>query len=400
MALGYLCPMNNTAERLYTFPFLLLCISTALFSGSFNMMIPELPNYLTSLGGEDYKGLIIALFTLMAGLSRPFSGVLTDKVGRIPVMIFGTLVCVVCGLLYPVVAGVGGFLLLRFFHGFSTGFKPTATTAFVADIAPFSKRGEAMGILGISMNLGASITPPIGSWITAIYSINTMFYFSSILALLSIVILLNLKETLSEPQPFRFSLLKLKKNDWIDRSAIAPAIVIMLCYFSYGVILTITPDHSEFVGMANKGLFFTSITVASMCSRLVAGKVSDQLGRVPVLKVGSFLIACSLLVFALADTSFMVMVAAACLGFSSGIVAPAAFAWTVDRAADEEKGKALATAYIFLEIGIGGGAIISAWLYSNQPELFFRTYSIAGVICLGAFIYLQLFTRRNKTTTS
>ena len=146
--------------------------------------------------------------------------------------------------------------------------------------------------------------------------------------------------------------------------------------------------------MSNKGLFFTSITIASMASRVVAGKVSDKLGRVPVLKVGSFLIACSLLLFAFAATPFMLLFAAACLGFSSGILAPAAFAWTVDRAKEEEKGKALATAYIFLEIGIGSGAIISAWLYANQSELFFKTYATAGLICFGAFVFLQIFTRR------
>ena len=184
--------MQNKKQPLYTFQFWLLCISTALFSGSFNMMIPELPNYLTSLGGEDYKGLIISLFTLMAGLSRPFSGKLTDVIGRIPVMIFGTLVCVICSLIYPFIAGVGGFLLLRFFHGFSTGFKPTATTAFVADIAPLHRRGEALGLLGISMNLGASITPPIGSWITKVYTIDAMFYLSSALAIVSILSLIHI----------------------------------------------------------------------------------------------------------------------------------------------------------------------------------------------------------------
>ena len=111
----------------FNFQFGLLCVSNFLFSASFNMMIPELPDYLTKLGGAEYKGLIIALFTLMAGISRPFSGKLTDTIGRVPVMIFGSLVCVVCSLLYPVLTSVAGFLLLRFFHGFSTGFKPTAT---------------------------------------------------------------------------------------------------------------------------------------------------------------------------------------------------------------------------------------------------------------------------------
>jgi MFS family permease len=80
--------------------FWLLCLSTFLFFASFNMIIPELPSYLTSLGGGEYKGFIIALFTLTAGLSRPFSGKLADKIGRLKVMIFGAIVSGICGMLY------------------------------------------------------------------------------------------------------------------------------------------------------------------------------------------------------------------------------------------------------------------------------------------------------------
>lgn len=160
------------------------------------MIIPELPNFLSKLGGADYKGFIIAIFTLSAGLSRPFSGKLADTVGRIPLMVFGTLVCVLCSLLYPLLTTVAGFLFLRFLHGFSTGFKPTAATAFAADIVPIHRRGEAMGIMGVSMNLGASLFPPLGSFLVLQYSVDVMFYVSSFIALVSIGMLMGLKETL------------------------------------------------------------------------------------------------------------------------------------------------------------------------------------------------------------
>lgn len=70
------------SHPIYNLQFILLCMSSLLFSASFNMLIPELPAYISSLGGAEYKGLIIALFTLTAGISRPFSGKLTDKIGR------------------------------------------------------------------------------------------------------------------------------------------------------------------------------------------------------------------------------------------------------------------------------------------------------------------------------
>ena len=126
------------------------------------MIIPELPAYLTSLGGADYKGLIISLFTITAMISRPFSGKIADKVGRIPAMLIGIGVCVVISVLYPLLTSVSGFLLLRLVHGFSTGFSPTGATAYLSDIIPQHKRGEAMGLLGTAGTVGMASGLAIG----------------------------------------------------------------------------------------------------------------------------------------------------------------------------------------------------------------------------------------------
>ena len=141
------------------------------------MLIPELPAYLTSMGGAEHKGLIISLFTLTAGISRPFSGRLTDRIGRIPVMVFGSLVCVICGFLYPIFVTVVPFLLLRLGHGFSTGFKPTGTAAYIADIVPAHRRGEALGIYGMAVSIGAALGPAIGSWVALSFSLNALFLY-------------------------------------------------------------------------------------------------------------------------------------------------------------------------------------------------------------------------------
>lgn len=380
-------------QKLYTLQFWLLCASHALFGASFTMIIPELPAYLDSLGGEAYKGWIIALFTLMAGISRPFSGKLSDTVGRMPVMVFGTLVCVVCSALYPLLPTVAGFLILRFFHGFSTGFKPTAASAYLADIVPVARRGEAMGILGVSMNVGASASPPIGSWIAGVWDLDAMFYTSSGMAFLSILILFGMKETLKNKVPFSGKLLAVKWEDVIDKRAIPPAIVTLLMYFCYGVLLTIVPDQSEFLGMSNKGIFFTSLTAASVMARLFAGRVSDRYGRVQVIKVSSLLVVGSLLVMAWANTPLMVIIASGLIGFSTGLTAPTVFAWTIDRSDADARGRAMATTYIFLEIGIGAGALISAWLYANNPDNFMLAFVVTAAVAFLAWVYLQFIFR-------
>ena len=382
--------MPQEKELLYTTQFWLLCISHALFAGSFNMIIPELPAYLESLGGAGYKGLIIALFTLMAGLSRPFSGRLTDTVGRVPVMVFGSLVCVVCSLLYPLVSGVAGFLWLRFFHGFSTGFKPTASSAYVADIAPVYRRGEAMGILGVSMNLGSSLFPPLGSWLVLAYSIDVMFYVSSGLALVSILILMRLKETLPEQQVFQPKLLRVGWKDFAEPTAVPPAVIIGLSYACFGVLLTVVPDQAEHLGLQNKGLFFTSFTAMGLLSRLLAGRSSDRFGRAPVLRVSLMLTAAALVFMGYAASPVMLMVASGALGFCTGVLGPTAFAWVVDRSDPRYRGRAMATAFIALEIGIGAGALYSAEIYGNNPDNFAAVFLISALLCGLALAYLEI----------
>ncbi|MCB0529809.1 MAG: MFS transporter [Saprospiraceae bacterium] len=383
-------PSSGAEKRLYTPAFLLLCISHALFAASFNMMLPELPSYLSNMGGGEYKGLIIALFTITAGVSRPFSGKLTDTVGRLPVMYVGTFACVICGLLYPQLAFVGGFLTLRFFHGFSTGFKPTGTSAYVADIVPPGRMGEAMGILGICFSLGTSASPPLGSWMVQHYggNPNPMFYASAFVAVLSVLILTNLPETLPEKKKFRLSLLKVTRDDIFDPLAIPSAITMIFCYVGYGVILTLVPDLSDALGVSNRGTFFTLFTLASVSTRFLAGKMSDRLGRVPVLKISALIIAASMLAFALADSPAVMYLASVLFGLGNGVFAPAINAWTIDLGHPQRKGRALATMYIALEIAIGGGAALAGWYFANEMGRMPAVFYFAAIMSLGGFCYL------------
>lgn len=353
------------------------------------MLIPELPAYLSAMGGANYKGLIIALFTLTAGISRPFSGKLTDTIGRVPVMAVGSIVCFVCGFLYPVLTSIAGFLFLRLIHGFSTGFKPTATAAYVADLVPPGKWGEAMGVHGVCFSTGLAIGPAIGSEITTYFSINCLFYCSSIFALLSIVILANMKETLPNKQKFKLVHLKINSKEIVEWRVLPAALIILWSYISYGVILTVISDWSKHLGTGNKGLFFMVFTISSLLIRFVAGKVSDQYGRVVVLKISLGLLMIALLGIALANSSFTLMLASAVYGVGTGMLSPTASAWTIDLSRPKHRGKAVATMYIFLEVGIGLGALLAGAIFLEDVTVIPAIFYICTGITLIAMLYLQ-----------
>ena len=381
--------------KMYNTRFVQVCSASLFFSASFNMLIPELPAYLTSLGGAEHIGLIIALFTLTAGISRPFSGKLTDTIGRRPVMIFGGLVCVICGILYTFTFTVLGFLLLRLFHGFSTGFTPTATSTYVSDIVPIERLGEAMGIQGIAFSTGLALGPALGSLIKLYFSYEVLFCSSSLLAVLAIFLMMGLRETLVPKKTFRLARLKIKKHEILAKEAIPAGIVTLLTYVAFGVVLTLIPDWSDHLGLRNKGTFFIVFTLASLLVRLVAGSLSDRYGRVPLMVLGLLLLMISTFLMGFLKTGLGLLISSCLYGLAMGIVSPAINAWTIDLSHPLHKGRAMATMYIALEAGIGLGALISGGYYQGDllrvPSVFY-TCTLIAMTALG---YL-FFRRTNK----
>lgn len=383
----------------YSRQFWLICLSSLLFFASFNMIVPELSGYLTSLGGAEYKGLIFSLFTVTAMLSRPFSGKLADRMGRVPVIMFGSLVCLICSLFYPLLTTVSGFLLLRLLHGFSTGFTPTGQTALLSDIIPAERRGEAMGLLGTAGTLGMAAGPAFGGLVANAFGLDAMFYLSSACGLMSILIILNVKETLKEKHPVSFALLKIHKRDLFEPRVVVPCIIMGLCAYSYGAAFTVLPDFGDFTGIKNKGVIFTFFTISSFIVRLAGGKASDHFGRVPVLIFSSLILAAGMLVIALADSRWMLLAGVTVYGLGQGATSPTLLAWATDLSNPEHKGRGIASLYIFMELGIGVGAFASGILYGNNTNNFFLTFVVCSVLAMLAFLYLIILKRSSQAAT-
>jgi MFS family permease len=374
----------------------MLCVSSLLFFASFNMLIPELPAYLTSLGGPEYKGLIISLFTVTAMVSRPFSGKMADKVGRKPVMIVGSLVCCFASLMYPAVSTVFGFLLLRLVHGFSTGFTPTGLTAYLSDIIPANRRGEAMGLMGTAGTVGMAAGPVVGGAVANNFGLDFMFYTSSVFAVASILVVMNVKETLTERRGFTTEVFKIHKRDLLEPRVLVTCIVMLLTAYSYGAVFTVIPDFGESVGIKNKGLLFGFLTVASLSVRLIAGRASDRYGRRRVLMISSMLCTVAMAFLSVGTTPHDLMIAITLYGAAHGMTSPTLLAWATDLSDENHKARGISSLYIFMEMGIGIGAFSSGLIIANNPANFFTTFVTCSLLCFIAFCYLIIHWQRHS----
>lgn len=352
------------------------------------MVMPELPDFMRTFGAEKYIGLHITFFTFTALISRPFSGKLTDTWGRIPVMMVGAVVTSFVSLLYPFFLSIHAFLAIRFLHGFSTGFKPTGTAAYVADIVPSNRRGEGMGVLSFFGMTGMGLGNYLGGELAIHYSIETLFYSSSVVALTSILVLLGMKETLEDRQKFRPSLLKIKLSDIYEPTVITPTVVMMLVTFSFGAVISLGPDLSKSLSIENKGLFMVYFTITSLFSRVIGGALSDRFGRRKVLMAAMLIVGTGSIYIGWAPSALHLFIAASVFGGGYGLSSPSIFAWATDLAPEQYRGRGFSTIFMALEIGIGMGAFLGGWFYAGNIENLPAVFSAAGILALLAFVFL------------
>ena len=378
--------------------FWIICFALFFFMISFNMILPELNDFISNLGGENQKGLIISLFTISAALSRPFSGKLSDIIGRKKVMIVGVTVAFLVTLVYPL-TGLVSFLMLRFLHGFSAGFLPTGATALVTDILPADKRGVGMGIWGTFISVGIGAGQIFSNWIVSQTSVTFLFFVGAGFAALAAIMIGMITETLPNPVKFKFSHLKIGIKDVFEPSVIPAAIVMASSAISTGIVFVITPDISGFLGIENKGWFFGFYMISTIFVRLFASGVSDIIGRRKTLIIGMSFMVISMSLIAFSTEIIMYTIGSVVFGLSTGISSPTLFAWTADLSHENRRGVGAGTIFIALELGIMIGSFSTLATYNNGmssiPAVFF--VGVFAALFAIAFLIYHLKYKESKT---
>lgn len=370
------------------------------FMTSFNLILPELNNYISILDGADKKGLIITLFTISAAISRPFSGKLADTIGRKKVIYLGIICSFFVMLIYPFSYSVLFFLILRFLHGFSAGFAPTGATALLTDLIPEKSRGHAMGIWGTFISLGIGVGQTLGSWIYLSFGFTILFLIGALFSLIAFILVFWIKETLVNQQKFNFKLLRISWKDVFEPNVLPAAFVMLLSAMCSGMIFVLTPDLSTYLGISNKGFFFGIYVIATILIRLLTSSLSDRIGREKTLLIGCFILVISMLLVGTSNSIVSYIFAAIIFGIATGITSPTMFAWTADLSHEERRGVGAGTMFIALEFGIMFGALLTLVSYDSTKSTIFITFLIGAIMATIACIYLiVIIARKQKVNT-
>jgi len=121
-----------------------------------SIIVLILPLLLSSVYGFESVqiGIITSVFTLAWSLSMPFSGRLSDRIGRKTPMISGLIIAGISILLIAFTSSFGTIVLLSFIAGIGTSLYYPALPSITKDVVPIIKREKSIGLYRSSLDSG------------------------------------------------------------------------------------------------------------------------------------------------------------------------------------------------------------------------------------------------------
>jgi MFS family permease len=163
-------------------------------------LLPVLAIYASGLNDATPTliGLAVGSYGLtQAALQIPF-GALSDRIGRIPVIVSGLLIFAAGSVLAAQSETIYGVIYGRLLQG--AGAISATLTALLADATREEMRTRSMAVLGVSIGFSFVLALVIGPMIAAHSSVRTLFWFAAGLALLACLLLTRLPAGIAKPE--------------------------------------------------------------------------------------------------------------------------------------------------------------------------------------------------------
>lgn len=351
--------MSKHEQPIWTRSFISIFMASLLVFTAFYLLLPTLPLYLTQnlKSGPGQIGIILAVYTLAALIIRPVTGIYIDIYGRKWIYLAGLLVFALFFAGYLVAVTLAGMLILRFLHGLFWGITTTSGSTIAVDLVPSSRRGEGLGYFGLASTIPMAIGPSLGLFLVAEGNYNKLFLASVILAIIGFAFATGIRYPVLPIAHTSFSVRNL-----IEFSALPVASILFINMITYGGVVTFISLYSKETGVGDAGIFFLVYAVGIAISRLVSGKIFDRKGPLLITSIAFILIIAGFLILGLLhhDTGFYF--AAFAMGIGGGVLFPTCQAMVNNMVPPNRRGAANSTLFTVLDLGIGGGMMITGYL--------------------------------------
>jgi MFS family permease len=370
--------------KVLTRDFILVFFAQFTFSFVFQSLIPTLPIYLSRLGSNEVEiGVLIGIFFFCSLVLRPFVGKALIRTPEKKFMITGSLLYALASLAYLLAPPFWPLLIVRVFQGIGFAFFHTASFTLIANISPETHRGQSLSYFALAMSISGALGPSVGIFLINHFSFTLLFLVCSGLSFCSLFITYRLGRR--QVVPLQDS--SIDDGFLLSRKALPPSVINSLSLFVWGALTAFFPLYAINHGVANPGLFFTTIAIMLILGRALGGKILDLYSREKVILPCLFTYIISMVILTFSKTLPMFILVAAIWGIGNAFLAPALIASTLDRVGSSV-GPAMGTFTAISDLGLTTGPVIMGIIIqSTSYPIMFLCLAFVGLINLNYFYF-------------
>ena len=357
--IGHSCSYGaGVTERAYTPRVLALFGAGIAYFAVAGLSFPVLPRLVEDeLGGSGTDiGLAFGVFALGMLLVRPVAGVLSDHIGRRPLMIGGALGVAAMQLLHVPAAGTGELwvlLAVRTGTGAFSSLMYLAQVTTATELPPQQHRAKVFSTFSVAVFVGFAIGSVVGEWVLQDHGFTWAFATASMLALTSAVVALTLPET--KPDEVRPAA---EWRELFHPIAARVGLVNLLTFVTFMGFNAFIQPYSEQFGVEEARWLLLSYSGTTLVLRFVGGLVFDRFDRRNLATFAHTTVACGAVVLATAGGVGQLYVGAFVLAIGMAWNVPLLLLIAVDSATDLERSKVVATVTTFGDLANSGGALV------------------------------------------
>ncbi len=377
--------------------FLFLCIIGLLSYFSYNFVrTPVLPLFARELGAvPEMIGLIVSVSTITGIFIKFPSGIVADMIGRRLVLLIGVFIFALMPFAYMGVGDVYALIGVRAVHGLATALFAPVAMAVVADGFP-TRRGEFLGWYSSSTQFGKLLGPMAGGALVGLVGFSSAFMACGLIGLLPLGLSFFLRiEKQSPPEGPIAGPSDVLLRFWGEMKTVAgdPKILVTSAMeavqmLAAGALMAFLPIYGVTVGLTagEVGLLFGVQGVAALVARPAMGRLSDRMGRRPLIVAGLLVCAGSFAIIPSFDSLHALLLLAAAFGMGEAIVTSSTSALVADLSRAGSLGSAMGAFGTIMDIGHASGPLLAGVLIGLLD------YSMAfGLISLILLLGCALF---------
>jgi MFS family permease len=343
----------SSSPKIWNRDFTLLFLSSFLTWGGFHFLLPTLPLYISDyLGGSPAQvGSISSLLALSTVLARPLAGYALDRWGRRPVYLLSMVLFCLVAFGYTLATSLALLAVIRVLQAVPFAGSTTGSNTIASDLVPPERRGEGLGLFGISGTLSMAIGPAAALAVLGDGQFSRMFLVQGLVAVAALLVSLPVRYPNVRNAGVSFTLSNLleRRVGWLS-------VATAFTYLAFGGIVTFITLYAEQYQIGGVGWFFAIYAAGLLVSRAISGRWFDRSGPRLPLYAGLALECAGLLALGLWRSEVGLAVAALLVGLGLGAMSAPIFAMAINLVPDERRGAANATVFTAIDLGIGVGS--------------------------------------------